>query len=283
VGADQNGNEPPNQEPAFSSAFDSQLTFGPDGRLAGRFGTDVLAGLIKGIDDFNSDVVSRRAGWTRRDGPAMLGAFMWLDDPQLLERIAGFHSACVAFTKQPHMNELKRARFRDVLDRSPGFPAKALHELEWLLPHDDEGQIPIVGPSSPTPAVQLPALRSVGYRKVGGRLVPILHAKLLLLGVLIWQEDEDYGSGEVLRFKPERLWVGSANGTRSSRSSLEFGCWLDDWKLLEVARRFLAQVLRHSEPFDPDADDMTPELVDPDFDDEAFAEAVAEREWPDEL
>ena len=31
----------------------------------------------------------------------MLGAFMWLDDPELLDRIADFHRACVAFTKQP--------------------------------------------------------------------------------------------------------------------------------------------------------------------------------------
>ena len=105
--------------------------------------------------------------------------------------------------------------------------------------------------------------------------MPILHAKLLLLGVLTWQEDEEYGSGEFLKFKPERLWVGSANGTRSSRSSLEFGCWLEDRKLLESTRRFLAEVIRHSESFDPDSDDMAPELVDPDFDDVAMAEAAA--------
>jgi hypothetical protein len=109
VGADQGGSEPAAQEPAFSKAFDSRFTFGPDGRLAGRFGTDVLGGLIKGIDEFSSDVAGRRLGWARRDGPAMLGAFMWLDDPQLLERIAGFHRACVAFTKQPRMNEAKRS------------------------------------------------------------------------------------------------------------------------------------------------------------------------------
>lgn len=283
MGADQGGSEPAVQEPAFSNVFDSQFTFGSDGRLAGRFGTDVLVGLIKGIDEFSADVAGRRTGWARRDGPAMLGAFMWLDDPELLERIAGFHRACVAFTKQSHMNEAKRERFRAVLDRSCGFPAKALPELEWLLPYDDEGQVPVVGPSSPAPAVRLPALRSVGYRRIGGRLVPILHAKLMLLGVLTWYEDEEYGTGEFLRFKPEQLWVGSANGTRSSRSSLEFGCWLDDWKLMESARRFLAQVLRHSEPFDPDSDDMAPELIDPDFDEIAMAEAAAEREWPDEL
>ena len=89
----------------------------------------------------------------------MLGAFMWLDDPQLLDRIAGFHRACVAFTKEPRMNEAKRARFRDVLDRSRGFPATALPELEWLLPYDDEGQVPVVGPSSPA--------RLSGYPRCG--------------------------------------------------------------------------------------------------------------------
>jgi hypothetical protein len=87
---------------------------------------------------------------------------MWLDDPELLDRIAGFYRACVAFTKQPRMNEAKRARFRDVLDRSRGFPARALPELEWLLPYDYEGQVPLIGPSSPAPAVRVPALRAVG-------------------------------------------------------------------------------------------------------------------------
>jgi len=52
---------------------------------------------------------------------------------------------------------------------------------------------------------------------------------------------------------------------------------------LESARRFLAEMLRHSESFDPDSDDMAPELVDPDFDDVAMAEAAAALEWPDEL
>ena len=43
--------------------------------------------------------------------------------------------------------------------------------------------------------------------------MPIQYAKLLLLGVLTWQEDEEYGSDESLKFVQERLWVGSANGT----------------------------------------------------------------------
>jgi hypothetical protein len=40
-------------------------------------------------------------------------------------------------------------------------------------------------------------------------------------------------------FIPERLWVGSANGTRSSRSNLEMGVWLTDPQLLNAARGFL--------------------------------------------
>jgi hypothetical protein len=231
VAADQDDSESPAQGPAFSAAFDSQFTFGPDSRLTGRFGTDVLAGLIEGINEYESDLAGRRQGWTRRDGLAMLGAFMWLDDPQLMERIASFHSACVAFTKQPRMKPEKRARFREVLERSRGFPAYALPELEWLLPLDDDGQPPVVGAGTSKPGVRPPSLRAVGYRKSGGRLVPILHAKLMLLGELIWYEDEDYGTGEFLRFRPERLWVGSANGTCASRSSLEFGCWLVEPKL----------------------------------------------------
>lgn len=282
MGPDQLGSESAAQQPAFSGAFDSRFAFGPDGSLAGRFGTDVLAGLIKGIDEYSSEVAGRRLRWARRHGPVMLGAFMWLDDPQLLDRIAGFHRACVAFTKQRRMNEEKKARFRDVLDRSRGFPAAALPELEWLLPRDDEGEVPVVGPSSPVPHVRLPALRAVGYRKVGDHLMPILHAKLLLLGVLTWYEDEEYGSGEFLRFDPERLWVGSANGTGSSRSSLEFGCWLDDPVLLEHARRFLAEILAHSESFDPDSDGMDPELIEPEYDDQAMAEA-ASWDGPDDM
>jgi hypothetical protein len=112
--------------------------------------------------------------------------------------------------------------------------------------------------------------------------VPILHAKLVLLGELTWHEDEAYGLGEMLRFEPERLWAGSANGTRSSRSSLEFGCWLDDPALLREALQFLTRVLRHSEDFDPDSADMVPDLAEPVFDDAAMAEAASWNEPEDE-
>jgi hypothetical protein len=85
--------------PSFSSAFNSRFTFGKAANLTGQFGTGVLDSLIEGIDDFCAAAASERPS-PRRLGPAMLGAFMWLDDPELLARIADFPHACVAFTKQ---------------------------------------------------------------------------------------------------------------------------------------------------------------------------------------
>ncbi len=55
----------------------------------------------------------------------MLGAFMWLDDPELQARIADFPHACVAFTKQPRpFPPAKLARLKDVLDRAAASPPR---------------------------------------------------------------------------------------------------------------------------------------------------------------
>jgi hypothetical protein len=161
-----------------------------------------------------------------------------------------------------------------VLDRCPGFPARALPELRYLVMRED-GETPVVGPSSPLRTPQLPALRTVGYRKTGNRLVPILHAKMLLLGELWWHDEDDFGMADTIGFRPQKLWLGSANGTASSRANLEFGIWITDPALLREATRFLAGLLRHSEDLDPDVHDLQPDLVEPDYDDAAFAEALA--------
>lgn len=51
--------------------------------------------------------------------------------------------------------------------------------------------------------------------------------------------------------------------------------------LLSCAERFLVNALRFSEDLDPDADSLDPDLAPVDFDDEAMAEAMTEREWDD--
>jgi len=162
------------------------------------------------------------------------------------------------------------------------FPAAALPGLQDLVEREG-GEVPVIGPGSPKRDVMLPALRTVGYRKTGNRLVPVLHAKMVLLGEG-WRHDEVPlgGVADVIWFEPQRLWVGSANGTASSRDNLECGFWLDDPALLGEARKFLTGLLRYSENFDPDANDLTPGLVDPEYDDEAFAEALGDMPlWED--
>lgn len=222
---------------SFSSAFNSRFSFGKDGNLTGRFGLNVLEDLIAGIDEFMAVAAADRKS-ARSLGPAMLGAFMWLDDPELLKRIAECPHGCVAFTKQPRpFPQAKLARLRDTLDRCPGFPAAALPELETLALRDEIGLPQIVGPSTRLPHLTIPGLRTIGYRKTGGRLVPLQHAKMVLLGDLRWHDEDELGyPADILSFWPRRLWIGSANGTAASRLSLEFGCWQTEPELLRRAK-----------------------------------------------
>lgn len=104
----------------------------------------------------------------------------------------------------------------------------------------------------------------------------IIHAKMFLLGHQ-WRHDEDgspAGVVDVAGFIPKRLWLGSTNGTESSRLGLEFGVWLDDPDLLSDAERFLVKVMRSSEGIDPDDGLFEPEYVSVEYDDEAFYEAM---------
>jgi hypothetical protein len=257
------------------SSLDVSFSFGPRDRDRGYFGRNVLAGLIAGIDEFRAE--NERNPGFRSLGPAMLGAFMWLDDPELVERIAGFPHACVVVTKQPRdkWHQARIDKLKPVLDRCPGFPADALWQLGGLVLRED-GKAPVVGPYSLARAPWLQALRTIGYRKTGNRLVPILHIKMLLLGELWWHdEDGSGGVADVTGFRPQKLWLGSANGTASSRANLEFGMWVADPVLFREATRFLGGLLRHSEELDPDAPGMKPDLVEPDYD-YAFAEALAD-------
>jgi hypothetical protein len=53
-----------------------------------------------------------------------------------------------------------------------------------------------------------------GYRKPGDDLVPIMHAKLALLGHLQWQTEDALGNpDDIIWFTPQQLWISSANFT----------------------------------------------------------------------
>ncbi|GAA2752992.1 hypothetical protein [Kitasatospora cinereorecta] len=261
---------------SFPSHFDGSISFGPQEQLRGYFGRDVLKGLVSGIDDFLA--VGQRYG-SRSLGPALLGGFMWLDDQELLDRISAFPAACVVITKQQRgkYQQARIDKLKLLAEQGPGFPARALPELADMYFRED-GQPPVVGPGSHLPSPRIPTLRTIGYRKAGNELVPILHTKMVLLGELWWHDEDPLGgAADVIGFRPQRLWLGSANGTTSSRSNLEFGLWLDDTALLREAKRFLAEVIRHSEILDPDSSHFEPELTEPNYDDDAFAEYLGRR------
>lgn len=262
----------------FPEAFDYKAGIDQQSSDA-YFGTDVLSGLIAGMDEFLTDPGRR---WTqyRSLGAAALGCVPWLDDPDLLSTIDRFPSACVVVTKQ----ELKKRgserfeRLKQYAQQGNGFPADVFAEMTDLASRYD-GPPPVIGPYTPrTEELRVPAIRSFGFRKAGKRPVPLIHAKMFLLGHLWWHDEDGSPAGvaDVTGFTPKRLWLGSTNGTKSSRLALEFGVWLDDPGLLADAQQFLVKLMRSSESIDPDDNLFEPEYISVEYDDEAFYAAMSD-------
>jgi hypothetical protein len=220
----------------------------------------------------------REPRWRRHRaiGPALLGSAMWIDDDELISKLEALAGACVVVTKQ-RFEKPELTRLREASERTPGMPARPFPYLGGLAPKLD-GKAALVGPFSEFEDAVLPTFRVLGYRKRGRRLVPIVHAKLALLGHLWWDDEGPLGHVEdVIGFTPRRLWVTSANFTSSSRRNVEFGFWTEDPALVEGAERFLVKLLRFSEDIDPLADASDPDLAPVEFDEEAIAEALRQR------
>jgi hypothetical protein len=269
----------------FPDEFDDTFPVGSPGNSV-FFGQDVLRGLVDGIDDF---IHQRQPRWDRYRslGPALLGSSMWIDDTELIQKIGELSAACIVVSKQgrkPH--EIRKLEPLDKLnEHTPGMPVQAFSALTELAPKED-GQPVIVGPYSGPYEGAVPTIRTLGFRKLPGRergMPPIIHAKLALLGHLWWHDEDALGHvSDVIGFQPFRLWVSSANFTRSSRHSLEFGYWTEDPALVKGAERFLVKLMRSSEALDPDSDSFDPELVPVEYDDEAMIEALHGIRWEDE-
>jgi hypothetical protein len=105
----------------------------------------------------------------------------------------------------------------------------------------------------------------------------------MLLGQMYWTDEHPSGQVvDVIGFRPQRLWIGSANFTKSSRSSLEMGMWTTDADMLAAARRWLLSLVAISEPLGTGSDSMQPELAPPEYDHDAMVEYMrdaAYSEW----
>jgi hypothetical protein len=258
---------------SFPDAFDDEFPVGPDDGNRAFFGRDVLRGLISGIDDF---IRLEQLRWKqfRSLGPVLLGAAMWINDRELIEKIGELAAASIVVKKQPREARSLR-RLRELNERTPGLPVDAFAALSGLAPKVD-GEPVVISPHNydTLEEIMVPTIRTIGYRRLGSQeipLPPIMHAKLALLGHLWWHDEGALGHVEdVIGFGAKRLWVSSANFTSASRKSLEFGYWTEDRALVEGAEKFLTTALRYSEALDPESDVFEPELVPVAWDDEAF-------------
>lgn len=268
---------------SFSDEFDDEFAVGPESGNRAFFGLNVLRGLVEGIDDFINER-QPRWGQFRSLGPVLLGSAMWINDAELIDKLGELAGACIVVTKQrrkPH--DLRKLEpLHELNKRLPGLPIRAFADLSGLAPKVD-GEPAVLGPYDRMGEGEVPTIRTLGYRKLRrGDLVPIMHAKLALLGHLWWHDEGALGHVEdVIGFTPRRLWVSSANFTSFSRRSLEFGYWTEDEGLVQGAQRFLVKAMASSEGLDPEADFFEPDLAPVKFDDVAIAEALAEMGWDD--
>jgi len=272
------------EQPKFPSDFDDVFEVGASAGNPAYFGLNVLQGLVDGISDFTE---VRQERWRRRYrslGTALIASSMWIDDKELIDAIGRLAAASIIVTKQGRRPaDLRKLEpLDDLNDRTPGMPIRAFSALSGLAPTVD-GEPALIGPYDRPDDTVVPTIRTLGWRKTRNENVPIVHAKLALLGHLWWHDEDGLGMvTDVIGFSARRLWISSANFTRSSRHSLEFGFWTEEQSLLEGAERFLVQLMGSSEGVDPESDAFRPDLAPYEFDDEAMAGALADFDWESE-
>jgi hypothetical protein len=133
----------------------------------------------------------------------LLGSAMWIDDEELIEKLQQLSAACIVVKKQGR-NLKKLEPLAALNERTPGVPVRAFSALSGLAPRVD-GQPNVVGPCSPMFDGTVPTIRTLGFRRIGD-LVPIVHAKLALLGHLWWHDEDAEGQvADVIGFEGQRL------------------------------------------------------------------------------
>lgn len=256
------------QHPIFQSWAGRSDPWGPDNQWSVSFGGNVLDVVTSGLDNYLA------LPWSLRHSSAVLGCVPWLTDGEVVDRLLRFGSSCIVINK-PGQISADLEQVRRLHDEGPGFPAEALPEFGWLAPREDGGPA-VVGPYSAPFLEGFNSVRVAGFSQRPGATVPLVHAKLLLLGRV--SEGEGEMGETVISFEPLRAWLGSANFTYNSRRSLEFGLWTNDHSLLEKINQFLVDLLTYSELFNSYKSYPEPERIPYEFDDAAMYEYLREHE-----
>jgi hypothetical protein len=147
---------------SFSDEFDDEFAVGPEDGNSAFFGRNVLRGLIAGVDDF---IHLRQPRWRqfRSLGPALLGSAMWIDDPELINKLGKLSGASIVVTKQGREpGKLRKLEpLRELNERTPGLPIRAFAALSGLAPKVD-GKPVVVGPYDPMDDGVVPTIRTLG-------------------------------------------------------------------------------------------------------------------------
>lgn len=256
--------------------YEQLLRSGPHGWTAGTVvhGSRVLDDLVAGIEKHRA-TDWREEYWRRLEPrPAALGCVPWLTDFAVADALVALGSSCIVVDKQQPEYEAVRRLARLGTPLSSG----CLDGFADLALPDANGSAPVITPHSPPlEPVELGPVRVAGWRRAGnGTPRPMLHAKMLVLGVTTYYEDDEMFAGDVWSFHPKVTWMGSANWTQAARRHIEFGMWSHDPGLVRGNYEFLLSLLTFSEPRGATTIGPEPELVSAVWDDDAFWEYLAE-------
>lgn len=231
-------------------------------------GSGVLNDLLAGVERH------RDTDWTaeywQRLGPrvAVIGCVPWLTDRAVVEALASFDQCCIVVDKQQPDYDAVQRLAREGKPLSSAY-LDGLHEL--AIP-DQNGNPPVIHPySGRLDPVELGPVRVAGWQKAAdGSARPMLHSKVLVLGVTTYYEDDEMWAGDLLKFHPKATWMGSANWTQAARRHIEFGVWSSDPDLVRHNYEYLLSLLTLSEPRGAMTIGPEPELVSAVWDDHAF-------------
>jgi hypothetical protein len=190
------------------------------------------------------------------------------------EALASFDQCCVVVDKQ----QPQYVAVRQLAAEGKPLSSAYLEGLGEVALPDENGNPPVIHPYSGMPEpVELGPVRVAGWRRApDGSARPMLHSKVLVLGVTTYYEDDEMFAGDVLTFDPKATWMGSANWTYAARRNIEFGVWSSDSELVRHNYEYLLSLLKFSEPRRATAIGPEPELVSAVWDNDAFREYFAE-------
>jgi hypothetical protein len=193
----------------------------------------------------------------------------------VVDALVPFDQCCVIVDKQ----QPEYAAVRRLAQHGRPLSSAYLEGFEELAPPDKNGKPVVIHPGSRLPmAVDLGPVRVAGWRRAAdGSARSMLHAKMLVLGVTTYYEDDEMFADDVLKFDPKVTWMGSANWTQAARTHIEFGVCSSDSALVHHNYEYLLSLLTFSEPRGATSIGPTPELVSATWDNDAFREYFADR------